>query len=123
MGIVSVCLILVGLINLAPVIGIFSVNKLNQGYELTLVSQDLILLMQHRALLFGIIGAFILWSAFAPKYQAAAMLMGFASMAGFIILVLLGENHNASIHKIMWVDVVGLVLVVIAALATWRAPA
>ena len=120
MNAITVCLVLVGLINFAPVMGLLGVTKLNQAYDVSLVSNDLVLLMRHRALLFGILGAFILYAAFTPKYQTAAMVMGFVSMAGYIVLMLTGSDYNAALTKIMWVDVVGIILVLIAAALKWR---
>lgn len=113
--VITICLVLVGLINFAPIAGVFSADNLSRAYSVTLASNDLVVLMRHRALLFGIIGGFILYSAFAPKYQSAAMLMAFISMTGFLALIFLEGNVNASISKIMWIDVVGLVLLAIAA--------
>lgn len=120
MNVISTCLILVGLINFAPVIGLISVAKLNQAYEITLISHDIILLMRHRALLFGILGVFILYSAFSPKFQTAAIVMGFVSMAGYVLLMSFGDDYNSQLQKIMWVDIVGVVLVVIAAVFKWK---
>lgn len=120
MNVISACLLLVGLINFAPVVGLLSVSKLNEAYEITLISHDIILLMRHRALLFGILGAFILYSAFSPKLQTAAMLMGFVSMAGYVVLILIGGDYNSQLQKIMWVDIAGIVLVVIAAIFKWK---
>ena len=120
MNVISACLLLVGLINFAPVVGLLSVSKLNEAYEITLISHDIILLMRHRALLFGILGVFILYSAFSPKLQTAAMLMGFVSMAGYVVLILIGGDYNSQLQKIMWVDIAGIVLVVIAAIFKWK---
>ena len=50
---ITLCLIIVGLINLAPVLGVLSAQRLEQGYDILLPSNELIVLMRHRALLFG----------------------------------------------------------------------
>ena len=64
--------------------------------------------MRHRALLFGILGGFILFAAFNHQYQVAAMLMAGVSMVGFAVLVLTSEQYNAAIHKVLLVDYVGI---------------
>ena len=78
---ITYCLLVVGLINLAPVFGVISAAKLESAYSVTLAGNDLAILMRHRALLFGILGAFIIYSAFNPHYQLAAMIMGNIPMA------------------------------------------
>ena len=120
MHVITALLVLVGLINFAPVVGIMGASKLNEAYGLSLISDDLILLMRHRALLFGILGAFILYAAFAPQYQNAAIVMGLISMAAFVVLMLLGEGNNAALKKIMWIDVAGVVLVLAAGVIKWK---
>ncbi len=45
----------------------------------------------------------------------APMMMGFVSTAGYIALIILGtsggQSYNASLMRVMWVDVVGVILV------------
>jgi len=112
---ITLCLIIVGLINFAPVVGVLSAQKLQGAYDVALSSNDLIILMRHRALLFGILGGFILFSAFVPSYQTAAMLMAAISMVGFAVLVHSAGGFNASINKVLIVDYVGIVFLAIAA--------
>ena len=63
---VTLCLIVVGLINFLPLVGVYSAQRLESSYSIVLASNDLIILMRHRALLFGVLGGFILYSAFMP---------------------------------------------------------
>ena len=111
---ITICLIIVGLINLAPVIGVVSTQKLELAYSVTLAGNDLALLMRHRALLFGILGTFILYSAFKPQFQPAAMLMAGASMIGFAALLLSEGGYNESLAKVLAGDVVGIVVLLAA---------
>ena len=62
--VIKVCLIVVGLINFMPVMGLFSSSILESSYSISLANNDLVILMRHRTLLFGILGAFILYSSF-----------------------------------------------------------
>lgn len=105
-----------GLINFAPLVGVISAGKLEQAYSVSLASKDLEILMRHRALLFGVLGGFILYSAFSPSYQSAAMLMGGISMVGYAALVFLVGGYNESIFKVLVVDIVGIVFLVAAVL-------
>jgi len=113
---ITVCLIIVGLINCAPVLGVLSAQNLENAYSISLASNDLIILMRHRALLFGVLGGFILYSVFFPSYQGAAMIMAMVSMVSFIALVYLVGGYNDSIYKVLVVDIIGIVFLAIAAL-------
>ena len=108
------CLVVVGLINIAPVIGVISAQKLESAYSVTLAGNDLAILMRHRALLFGILGAFILYSAFNPFYQPAAMIMGGVSMVGFALLVLGTGGYNEAVGKVLFIDILGIMFLLAA---------
>jgi hypothetical protein len=105
---VSFCLIIVGIINFVPVVGAISTNNLENAYSISLASNDLIILMRHRALLFGVLGSFILYSVFVKPFQGAAMLMAAVSMLGYVALVYLVGGYNASILNVLFIDVIGL---------------
>ena len=101
-------LVIVGLINFLPVAGLFSAERLSSAYGIELLSNDLIILMRHRALLFGVVGGFILYSVFVPAYQSAAMVMAAISMTGYLYLVWAVGGYNASIFRVAVVDMVGI---------------
>ena len=112
---ITLCLVAVGLINLAPVLGILSASKMEKAYAVRIDSADLEILMRHRALLFGVLGGFILYSVFFPVYQIAAMIMAGISMIGFVVLVVVVGGYNRSIFKVLVADLVGIGLLLIAA--------
>lgn len=112
---VTFCLVVVGLINIVPVMGVISAQKLESAYSVSLVGNDLAILLRHRALLFGILGAFILYSAFIPIHQLAAMIMAGVSMVGFAILVLGTGGYNEAIGKVLFIDILGILFLVSAA--------
>ena len=105
---ITLCMVVVGLINFAPVLLMLSSSKMEQAYSINIGSNDLEILMRHRALLFGILGGFILYAAFFPAYQVAAMLMAGVSMVGFVLLAVLVGGYNDAILKVFIVDLVGI---------------
>lgn len=111
---ITVCLVIVGLINFTPLLGVVSSSKLERSYSIELQSNDLIILMRHRALLFGVLGGFILYAALVPYYQNAAMLMAGISMLGYGALTLSVGGYNAALFKVLLVDIVGLLLLLCA---------
>jgi len=98
-------LILVGLINFLPIIGIISIEKINQVYGLDIHDNNLAILLRHRALLFGIIGA---------QYQSAAIIMAAISMVGYLLFFGTIGGANSELLKVAQVDVVGIVLLTVA---------
>ncbi len=113
--IISLLLLVVGLINFLPVLGVLSAAKLSQAYAIDLVGDDIVILMRHRALLFGILGGFIIYSVFVPAYQGAAMVMAGIAMIGFLFFMWQQGESNAALYKVMLVDVVGIVCLMVAA--------
>lgn len=113
---ITVCLVIVGLINFIPVIGVFSAQSLENSYSIGLASNDLMILMRHRALLFGVLGGFVLYSAFNATYQGAAMIMAGVSMTGFALLVFFIGGYNDSIFKVFIVDITGIIFLIAALL-------
>ncbi len=113
---VSILLIAVGVINFLPVFGMLSASTIEQAYSVQLQDNNLIVLMRHRALLFGIVGSFILVSVFVPLYQTAAMLMAAISMIGFLYLAWTVGGYNDAISQIAMIDSAGIVCLALAAI-------
>ena len=121
--IITVLLLIVGLINFIPIIGVLSTDHLAKLYGVNLTNNNIIILLQHRALMFGIIGAFIMYAGFNPSLQALAFIAGFVSMLGFIVFALRASTYNQELAKIITLDIIALVLLVIAlALYIFKAP-
>lgn len=113
--VITFCLVVVGLINFVPVIGVISAQRLELAYSITLAGNDIEILLRHRALLFGILGGFILYSAFNSSYQWVAMIMAGVSMVGFAWLVLTAGGYNEALSKVLFMDVVGILFLFAAA--------
>ena len=112
---ISLLLILVGIINAYPVIGVVSATKLQTLYGVTISDANLIILMRHRAVLFGLLGGFIIYSAFSPNLQPIALILGFISMLTFILLAALIGNYNIFIRKVVMADIIASIMLLIAA--------
>ena len=114
------CLLMVGLINFVPLLGLFSATGIESTYGVKLADQNLALLMRHRALLFGIVGGFVLLSIWVAQYQKAAMWMSGISMTGFAILVMQTVQINQAISNVLIVDLIGLGFLSIGVLIKWK---
>ena len=118
--IVTALLLIVGLINFYPVVGVISTDRLVQLYGIDLENVDLIILMRHRAVLFGLLGAFVIASAFKPSFQLLASVAGLVSMIAFILLAYTVGGYGEALHRIVLADVVASIgLVVVLVLRWW----
>ena len=100
-------LLLVGIINFFPVIGVLSADRLVGLYAVELDSPDLVILMRHRAVLFGLLGAFIILSAFRPALRLLACIGGLMSMLAFVALAYAAGEYGEALHKIVVADIIG----------------
>ncbi len=107
---VSVILIVVGLINFVPVAGVVSSQAVSKAYGIDEPSGDLALLLRHRAALFGIVGGFIIISAFFQPLQLAAVIMAYISMLSFLVLASLVGPVGASLIRVRNIDIGAIVL-------------
>lgn len=113
------CLLLVGVINFLPVLGLFSIAQMSQTYGVDFQQTEWGILMRHRALLFGLLGGFVLVSLFKPAWQRPALLMASISMLGFLLLAWPLAALNAGLTQVFWVDVLGLLFAVLAWALLW----
>jgi hypothetical protein len=92
-------------------------DRLAAIYGLSFDQPDVAILMRHRAVLFGLLGAFLLLAAFRPALQSLALVAGFVSVVSFLYLAWSVGNYNPQIGRVFTADVVALVCLVIGAAA------
>jgi len=112
---VTVILIIVGVIHALPVVGLLGTRKLSALYAVSITDTNIEILMRHRAVLFGVLGSFFIYSAFDHELQAVALVAAFVCLISFIWLALAIEGYNANLKKVLAVDLVALVLLLIGA--------
>lgn len=112
---ISLILIIVGLIHLLPVTGVLGAGKLYGLYGVAIGYSNLELLMRHRAVLFGLLGTFLIYAAFNPVLYRHATLAGLVSAVSFIVLAYTTTTHyNHAVGTIIAVDIVAATLLLIA---------
>lgn len=116
---IKALIVIVGIINFLPIIGVISGTRLQALYGLPVDEPNLTVLLRHRALLFGIIGGFIIVSAFVSHLRVAAYIMGFLSMISFIFFVQQEVSVNPQMKKVMFIDILAIALFLIAAIAQY----
>ena len=112
---VSASLVLAGIIHLLPLPGLLGAERLAALYGLDFSEPSLSILMRHRAVLFGLLGAFLVLAAFRPTLQPLAFIAAFVSVLSFLLLAWLSGGYNAQVGRVVIADIVALVALVIGA--------
>jgi len=97
-----------------PIGGFVGASKLSSLYGINIDDPSLEILMRHRAILFGLLGAFIAYAAFQPQLQLLALIAGFVSVLSFFYLTFTVGGANAALQKVVVADVVALLALVVA---------
>jgi hypothetical protein len=108
-------LLFVALIHFLPVMGVAGAAQLSRLYGLPIQDASLEILMRHRAVLFGLVGALLTYAAFKPALHGLALVAAFVSVAAFLVLAFSVGGYNQAVATVVKVDVVALVLVIIGA--------
>ena len=116
----AAALLLAGVINLLPLIGVLGAERLQGLYGMTFDDPSLRILMRHRAVLFGLLGGAMVAAAFIPHWRLPMAAAGLISMLVFIALALLEGGGNAAIARVVKADVIASVPLVAALLWSWR---
>lgn len=104
--------VLAGLVNLFPVIGVLGPENLKSLYGVAIKNADVLMLLRHRAVFFGLIGVLLIFAAFRPAWRRFALIAGLTSMLTFLFLALpLGERSKA-LQQVFWVDLVAVIVLI-----------
>ena len=115
--IVPAMLLAVGIIHLLPLSGVLSATRLFDLYGISFDDPNLEILMRHRAVLFGLLGIFLLSSAFLPSLQLAALITGFVSVVSFLYLAYSVGGYNDQVNRIVTADKAALVCLLVGSIA------
>ena len=112
--VIASLLILVGIIHLLPVSGALGAQRLTALYGITFDDPNLVILMRHRAVLFGLLGLFMVYAAFQPSLQPLVFFAGFISAVSFMVITWTVGGYNDAIQKVVIADVVAVIALCIA---------
>ncbi|MGB6318134.1 MAG: hypothetical protein WBG08_05815, partial [Litorimonas sp.] len=77
-------------------------------------------LLQHRALLFGLLAAALVYAIFVPATRWPVLIGAVASMLGFILIAAARGELSGGLRAIVIADAVGLILAALAAFLLWK---
>lgn len=113
-ALVSLSLLVAGLLHLLPATGLRSAARLEALYGVALAEPALVLLLRHRALLFGLLGALLILGAWRREYQGLAIVAGLVSMLGFVLLAGPPGALPAALRTVAWADWAASALLLVA---------
>lgn len=118
----SAMLLIAGVIHLLPVTGVAGPERLAALYGIDVAGPDLALLMRHRAVVLATLGAFMVFAAFRPGLQRAAIAVGLVSAVSFLWLAWSIGGYNEQVARVVAADVVASVCLVVAAIVSLALP-
>lgn len=120
--VIAALLVIAGIIHLLPVTGVLGAPRLQALYGLPMDDPNLLILMRHRAVLFGIVGLLLIGAVFRTGWQTPAIAAGLISVIGFLVLARMSGAPdagipnagipNAEIRRVVLVDWVALAALV-----------
>lgn len=112
--IVPVILLIVGIINLLPLVVFFDYTKTVQLYAVPIEGENLIILMRHRGVLLSLVGIALIVSVFKTDYRILAIALALISKIAFIFLTFTSENYTSEIKQVALIDVGAFILLLLA---------
>lgn len=112
-SVVTAMLLVAAAIHILPLAGVLGAARLESLYGLPITDPNLAILLRHRAVLFGLLGTFLVVAAFRPVLQGTAFAAGFASVVTFLLLAWSEGGYNESLARVITADIVALVCLTI----------
>jgi hypothetical protein len=120
--VVTAVLLVVAFIHGVPALGMFGTVRLARLYGLAIEDAGLLLLLRHRAVLFGLLAGFLAAAAFAPARHGQGLLAGIVSVGSFLGLAAGRRGLNTALARVYWVDVLALCLLLVGGIAHLVSP-
>jgi hypothetical protein len=108
--VVPVVLVLVAIIHALPLVGVTGGARLASLYDIADMDANLEILLRHRAVLFGLLAAFLAFAAFKPELHGLALLGATISVATFLAIALTTGGYGPAVATVVKVDVVAAML-------------
>lgn len=107
---VPAVLLIVAAIHALPVVGVLGAGKLVALYGVPVQDPNLEILLRHRAVLFGLLAAFLACAAFMPALHRMALVAGLVSVASYLALALSVGGFNSALSTVVHADLLALAL-------------
>ena len=106
----KICFGLLALIHALPAVAALAPSRLVALYNLAPDDATTLTLLQHRAVLFGLLSAGSVLAIFRPDARGPVLAALLISMASFAVMALLHSTATTSLSKIFYADLLGLLI-------------
>lgn len=106
-------LLIVGIIHLLPAPGVLGVVQLGRLYGVTVSDPNTAILLQHRAVLFFILGVLMLSAIPFDSLRVTAFLVGLASAVSFIVVALWVGGYGTEIKRVVIADFIAVIFLMV----------
>ncbi|MCK7594502.1 hypothetical protein [Pseudomarimonas salicorniae] len=113
---VAGCLLALTLIHVLPLAGLAGEAALRAGYGLAALDAGSLILLRHRALLFGVLAGLLLASLWRPALRAPVILATLVADGGFLLLAWPWTALPPGLLPILWGDLLAVPLALAALL-------
>jgi hypothetical protein len=114
---VPAVLLLVAAIHALPLVGVLSAAQVSRLYGLAVLDPNLEILLRHRAVLFGLLAAFLAYAAFNRPLHTLALVAGAVSVLSFLAVAWAVGGYNAALSTVVKADILAAALLAVAAIA------
>lgn len=111
---VPITLALVALLHALPLAGVLGAAKLSTLYGVDARDPALELLLRHRAVLFGLLAAFLAYAAWQPALRGPGLVAGLVSITSFLLLAMPAGLLPPALATVVRLDVAALILLLAA---------
>lgn len=115
--VVSIALLLVGLVHVAPAIGVLGGARLRRLYGFAPSTPLEGLLLRHRAVLFGLVGGGLVAAAAVPTLHGPALFVGAVAAGSFLLLARGLPSLTPALQRVVRADWFCMVLLIAGAVA------
>ena len=108
-------LVVVAMVHALPAVGVLGPARLAQLYGAPVQDAGVVLLLRHRAVLFGLLAAFLAYAALRPELHRLALTAGLVSVVSFLALWWLHRDGalGRELGVVARVDLAALALLVV----------
>lgn len=113
-------LIIIGVITASPVIIALNPNGITSLYNVAVEDDAILLLIRHRQVMLGILGAALVYGAFFYHLRMMVITAAVVSKLAFIGLYIATPGLTQGIQRVIYFDAMSILLLLIAAVIFWR---
>jgi hypothetical protein len=115
-------LVVIGVMTASPIITALNPNGITSLYNVTFEDDAVLLLVRHRQVMLGVLGAALVYGAFFYHLRMRVITAAVFSKLAFIGLCITTPDLTQGIQRVIYFDAISIVLLLIAAVIFWRSP-